>query len=95
MEEAQRETYSQRGGNGWPGARCSDAARRDATLLPEAWCNLLLSCFLPGPPFFDIHLSDPPVPVVVHASILALLMLEADEAIYRHIRFRLISTTWL
>lgn len=33
------------GGNGWPGARCSDAARRDATLLPEAWCDLLVSCF--------------------------------------------------
>lgn len=42
MEEVQRETYSTAGGgNGWPGARCSDAARRDATLLPEAWCDLL------------------------------------------------------
>lgn len=45
MEEVQRETYSTAGGgNGWPGARCSDAARRDATLLPEAWCDRLLSC---------------------------------------------------
>lgn len=68
------------GGNGWPGARCSDAARRDATLLPEAWCDPSSKLFLsPSPPFFDIYCV-----FISLTRACALLMPEADEATDRH-----------
>lgn len=67
------------GGNGWPGARYSDAARRDATLLPEAWCDLLVGCFSAAPPFFDIYCV-----FIRPTRACALVMPETDEATDRH-----------
>lgn len=83
MEMVQPETYKGGGGNGWPGARCSDAARRDATLLPEAWCDL----YYQNSELFLCFSLPQPIP--------ALLKTEADKNTDKDVGHFWASKTWL